>query len=291
MLLYNKKNGGITMYVNRLGENIIFESEDKNDFLFIHLAGVTNPNPEYFIRQNVDRYRLYNKYVLEYVIDGKGYIEFENEKIMVQKGDLYFLNKLNKHIYYSDKEEPFQKIFIVVSGKFVDALVDCYDIKESVLVVKNDCSLIFGEIHKLLSEEVIDYNQIAHQVLHLFQRLKEVNYDKSDTIKFSEEIKSFLDNHLEEKMSLEKISKALDISVSHILRIFRHQYGISPMKYFNQAKVNYACRLLVNTNYSIEYISELLNFNEPEYMAKCIKKQTGYSPIQYRKIKLMDKDK
>ena len=84
------------MYVNRLGENIIFESEDKNDFLFIHLAGVTNPNPEYFIRQNVDRYRLYNKYVLEYVIDGKGYIEFENEKIMVQKGDLYFLNKFPK---------------------------------------------------------------------------------------------------------------------------------------------------------------------------------------------------
>lgn len=279
------------MYINRLGENIIYESSNKNDFLFIHLAGVTNPNPEYFIRQNDDRLRLYNKYVLEYVIDGKGYIEFENEKKVVTKGDLYFLNKLTKHIYYSDKDEPFKKIFIVVSGRFVDSLVSCYDIKESVLVVKKDCSIVFEEIHKLLCEEVIDYNKVAHQVLNLFQSLKEINYDKSESLKFSEEIKSFLDNSLEEKMSLEKISEALDISVSHILRTFRHQYGISPMKYFNQAKVNYACRLLVNTNYSVEYISELLNFNEPEYMAKCIKKQTGYSPIQYRKIKLMDKNK
>jgi AraC-like DNA-binding protein len=279
------------MYINRLGENIIFESEDKNDFLFIHLAGVTNPNPKYYIRQNVDRHQLYNKYVLEYVIDGKGYIEFDNEKTSVSKGDLYFLNKLFRHIYYADKNEPFKKIFIVVSGKFVDSLVDSYDIRESVLVVKKDCYEIINKIHQLLVNDKIDYNQIAHQILNLFQQLKDVNYAKSHAIKFSEEIRSFLDSSLEEKMTLEKISKALDLSVSHIIRIFKHQYGMSPMKYFNQAKVNYACRLLINTNYSIEYISELLHFSEPEYMSKCIKKQTGLSPLQYRKNKLMDNDK
>ena len=278
------------MYINRLKENIVFESEDKNDFLFIHLAGVTNPNPEYFIRQNVDRHQLYNKYVLEYVIDGKGYIEFEDKKIEVSKGDLYFLNKLFRHIYYADKNEPFKKIFIVVSGKFVDSLIESYEIKESVLVVKKDCQKFFDEIHRLLCDDDIDYDQIAHQILNLFQQLKEVDYSKSDIKKFSEAIKSYLDSSLEEKVTLERISETLDISVSHIIRIFKHQYGISPMKYFNQAKVNYACRLLVNTNYSIEYISELLSFSEPEYMSKCIKKQTGLSPLQYRKAMLMDND-
>ena len=276
------------MYINRLGENIIFESEEKNDFLFIHLAGITNPNPNYYIRQNVDRHRIYNKYVLEYVIEGKGYIEFDNEKKAISAGDFYFLNKLYKHIYYADKNEPFKKIFIVVSGKFVDSLVDSYGIKESVLVVKKDCFSIFSEIHKLLCDDVIDYDQLAHQILNLFQKLKAVNYSKSDSIKYSEEIKSYLDNSLEEKMTLEKISDALDISVSHIIRIFKHQYGMSPMKYYNQVKVNYACRLLVNTNYSIEYIADLLCFSEPEYMSKCIKKQTGLSPLKYRKNKLLD---
>lgn len=278
------------MYINRLGENIVFESEEKNDFLFIHLAGVTNPNPNYFIRQNLDRHQLYNKYVLEYVIDGKGYIEFDDNKAIVTKGDLYFLNKLFKHVYYADKNTPFKKIFIVVSGKFVDSLVDSYDIEESVLIVKKDCRVIFETIHKLLCDNIIDYNAIAHQILNLFQQLKDVNYCKNESIKFSEEIKSFLDSSLEKKMTLEQISEALDISVSHIMRVFKHQYGMSPMKYFNQAKVSYACRLLVNTNYSIEYISELLSFSEPEYLSKCIKKQTGLSPLQYRKTKLMDID-
>jgi AraC-like DNA-binding protein len=124
----------------------------------------------------------------------------------------------------------------------------------------------------------------------LFQKLKDVNYSKSNSIKFSEEIKSLIDSSLEEKLSLEKISKKLDISVSHMIRIFKYQYGLSPMKYYNIAKVNYACKLLVNTNYSIEQISELLHFSEPEYMAKCVKKQTGLSPLQYRKSKLLDKD-
>ena len=279
------------MYINRLEENIIFESEEKNDFLFIHLAGITNPNPNYFIRQNLDRHQLYNKYVLEYVIDGKGYIEFDDDKTTVSKGDLYFLNKLFKHVYYADKNNPFKKIFIVISGKFVDSLVSSYGITESVLVVKKDCQAIFEEIHRLLCEEKIDYDQIAHQVLSLFQGLKEISYDKSDAIKYSEAIRSFLDSSLEKKITLEDISAALDISVSHIIRIFKHQYGISPMKYFMRAKVGYACRLLVNTNYSVEQISEMLSFNEPEYMSKCIKNQTGLSPLQYRKTKLMDIDK
>ena len=167
------------MYINRIGENIIFESEEKNDFLFIHLAGITNPNPKYYIRQNVNRHQLYNKYVLEYVIDGKGYIEFDDKKTLVSKGDLYFLNKLFRHIYYADKNEPFKKIFIVVSGKFVDSLVESYDIKESVLVVKKDSYLIFEEIHKLLCEDKINYNKVAHQILNLFQNLKEINWDLS----------------------------------------------------------------------------------------------------------------
>ena len=49
----------------------------------------------------------------------------------------------------------------------------------------------------------------------------------------------------------------------------------------------YVCALLINPSYSIKTISEQTGFGDEKYMAKCIKKETGMTPSQYRKSKLI----
>ena len=56
----------------------------------------------------------------------------------MQKGDLYFLNKYQQHIYYADKNDPYDKYFLVVEGKLVDKFLEAHDITESVIVVHKD---------------------------------------------------------------------------------------------------------------------------------------------------------
>lgn len=58
------------------------------------------------------------------------YYNYRGEKIVRQNtnlnsfldvglaGDLYFLNKLHRHVYYSDATDPYEKIFITIKGRY-----------------------------------------------------------------------------------------------------------------------------------------------------------------------------
>lgn len=274
------------MYINANNENIIYNSIDRNDFLSISMAGITNPNPNYHIIHNINRNFFYDYYVFEYVISGKGFIEYDNKILEVKAGDFYFLNKLCKHIYYSDKYDPFKKIFVVCKGKFIDSLVSAFDINKSVISVQANVESIILNIHDELVKETIDYNAISHNILSLFHSFnKKILDDNKEAMQLPELIRKYLDTSITQKLSLDKISEELNISKSHIERVFKNRFNTTPLNYFMKQKTKYACALLVNTSYSINIIAEQTGFTDSKYMAKCIKKETGMTPLQYRKFK------
>jgi AraC-like DNA-binding protein len=274
------------MYINYNNEEIIYNSIDTNDFLSISMAGITNPNPNYHIIHNINRHFFYDYYVFEYVISGNGYIEFDDKKILVKEGDFYFLNKLCRHIYYSDKTNPFKKIFIVAKGSFIDSLIASFKITESVIIKKINAEQNIKNIHNLLIKNEIDYASISHEILNLFYLLgKELFLENKQTMQLPELIRKYIDTSVTQKLTLEKISSELNVSVSHIERVFKKTFDITPLNYFMKQKTKYACALLVNTTYPISIIAEQAGFCDSKYMAKCIKKETGLTPVEYRKSK------
>ena len=269
------------MFVNSNGENIVFNSKEKNKFFCVNLAGKTNPNDKYRIMHNVNKYFLYDSYVFEYVVSGKGYIEYDEKRVSVETGDMYFLNKLQRHIYYSDSADPYTKIFIVISGDLIDKLIEAYNVKESVIIKKINIQPTILKIHELLTKQPVDYNEISIEVLKLFQVLKDNPYSNNSTkLSLAELVKAHLDSNITGKINL---SHELHISKSHIERVFKDSFGISPLKYFINRKVDYACAMLINTKYSVAKISEQLSFCDDKYFSKCIKRNTGLTPLQYRK--------
>jgi len=81
-------------------ESFIIDKEIKKYPFYVELAGITLPDIKYEIkRENSD------VYVLEYVMEGRGYIEIDNKTFFTSKGDVYLLPKGSSHHYYSSKEE------------------------------------------------------------------------------------------------------------------------------------------------------------------------------------------
>ena len=273
------------MYYNYRGEKIVRQNTNLNSFLDVGLAGITYPNPTYRIMHNISSQFLYDYYVFEYVVSGKGYIETENEQIMVQTGDLYLLNKLHRHIYYSDATDPYEKIFITVKGRFVDALVNAYKIKDSVIVKQYDVYDFMTNLLDLVdTSKSISYNDLSIRILQLFQILCDsVSMAESSTKNFAEIIKNYLDSNLTNQITLENICKDCHLSKSHVERIFTEAYEISPLKYFARAKAHHAASLLRSTNYSLSEIADFLSYSDVKYMSRCFKKWIGQTPLSYRK--------
>ena len=274
-------------YYNSKGEKIIRHNTKLNSFLDIQLAGITYPNPNYRIIHNISPQFLYDYYVFEYVVSGKGYIETKHDKITVRSGDLYFLNKLKQHTYYSDAEDPFKKIFIVLKGRFIDALVSAYQIHESVIVRQFDAyDLMMQLLDMMDTDQNLPYDELSMKILQLFQFLRDIiPGSESPSENFAEIIKNYLDSNLTNKLTLETICQDCHLSKSHVERIFTNTYAISPLQYFAQAKAQHAAALLLDTNYSLNEIAEYLSYSDVKYMSRCFKKYMGQSPLKYRKNK------
>ena len=166
--------GDAIMFINSFGEKIISDDVYINNILEINLAGVTNPNPDYKMIQNVIPSKMnYRYYVFEYVLEGKGYIETPEKNYTVYAGDMYFLNKGQYHIYYSDYKNPFKKEFIVLCGELADRLAALYKVEDSVIVRKVDIHPIFEQIFANIErEEIIPNDEIELLVVQLFQQVK-----------------------------------------------------------------------------------------------------------------------
>lgn len=276
------------MYISPWGEEIVVDNSIGNDFLEVIMAGITHPNPTYRIMHNISKQFPYDYYVFEYVVRGTGYIETPEEKYTVKEGDFYFLNKLRYHIYYADTEEPYEKIFVVLKGSFVDFLVSSYGISDSVYIKKLHMhSLMMHMINLLNREGPINYDRLAISVLELFQQVFPQPYkSKPNSTRVPEMIKNYIDAHITEPISLDDISRSLYISKSHIERAFKKEYNQTPIAYWSNQRIMQVASMLVTTNYSLSQIAQQLGFSDVKYMSKTFKKIKGKTPMEYRGEKL-----
>ena len=276
------------MYISKWGEEIVIDNNLGNDYLEVIMAGITHPNPAYRIIHNVSREFPYDYYVFEYVTKGVGYIETPEEKYTVTAGDFYFLNRNRYHIYYADPQNPYEKVFVVLHGSFVDFLVSKYLDNDSVYIAKRDVQSLMMHMIRLLSrDDRIHYDQLAIAVLGLFQQVFPSPYrSKPSTKRVPELIKNYIDAHICEKITLQDISSNLYISKSHIERAFKAEYGQTPLAYFTNQKIEHVASMLATTDYSLSQIAQQFGFSDVKYMSKSFKKIKGQTPMEYKREKL-----
>ena len=276
------------MYISAWGEEIVTDNAIGNEYLEVIMAGITHPNPTYRIMHNISKRFPYDYYVFEYVINGVGYIETPEEKYTVKAGDFYFLNRLRYHIYYADPNDPYEKIFVVLKGSFVDFLVSSHLSNDSVYI--NECNLkglMMHIINLLNHDDPINYNKLAIAILEIFQQAFPSPYHiKPPTSRVPEMIKNYIDAHITEKITLDDISANLYMSKAHIERVFKKEYGQTPLAYCQSQKIAQVASMLVTTDYSLSRIAQLLGFSDVKYMSKSFKKAKGKTPTEYRRDKL-----
>lgn len=277
------------MYINDKGEKIIVRNIMGNNFLEVNLAGITYPNPSYKCVRNMTKDTVYDYYVFEYVVRGVGHIDTPTEKYVVKRGNFYFLNRYHQLTYYADAQNPYEKMFIVLYGDFVDSLVKNYGIDDAVVIKRCDAEEFMASILQLCGQTPIDYDMLAIKVLQMFQMIFPPPYYVSEA-KFAvaNKIRKFIDRNIEKKLTLEFLSEELFISVPHIERVFKETFHITPSKYISQRKIDQVATLLITTNYSIEDIANRLAYTDAKYLSKCFKKAKGISPLQYRKQRIIE---
>ena len=80
-----------------------------------------------------------------------------------------------------------------------------------------------------------------------------------------------------------ELAKIAAMSTESFIRLFKRCTGETPIRYVQQVRVREACRLLTDTDTSIEEIASQTGFPDRFYFSRVFKQHTSRSPAAYRK--------
>lgn len=172
------------------------------------------------------------------------------------------------------------------------ATIDCdkqydglfyYAVKTTGIVCKPSC-----RAKAPLRENTLFFNNISDALEEGFRPCKlcrpdiiEYNYEPNKEL--VESVKEKLNKNYNGNIDLKAISYEVGISTSHLTRLFKEFYGISPIRYIVKLRVAKAAELLERSDTSILEIAYATGFKSLSNFYKFFKEQTGYTPNEYRR--------
>jgi AraC family transcriptional regulator len=92
----------------------------------------------------------------------------------------------------------------------------------------------------------------------------------------------FVEEHLEDPLSLDQLSARACLSKFHFSRAFRIAVGTSPKRYVSGRRLQLAKSLLQSTRESLANIAFACHFSSQANFSRAFRGATGFTPGRYR---------
>ncbi|MDF2963423.1 MAG: hypothetical protein K0S39_5158 [Paenibacillus sp.] len=96
-------------------------------------------------------------------------------------------------------------------------------------------------------------------------------------------IRDYICQHFHENISLPALSERFHFSPQYIAKKFKELYNTTVVTYLTEVRMDKARSFLLHTEMSISELANELGYTDENYFGKVFKKQTGLTPLQYRK--------
>ena len=148
---------------------------------------------------------------------------------------------------------------------------------------------VIGELYNV--DERIKEPYFKLKIIELLLFFSISNFNKEDKLTFSinqvntiKKIKKELIENLEKNITLDELVDKYDISKTTLKNCFKEVYGKPIFTWRKEYKLDYACELIREGNYSISQIASKIGYKSPSKFTKAFKDYVGCTPSQYRKI-------
>jgi AraC-like DNA-binding protein/mannose-6-phosphate isomerase-like protein (cupin superfamily) len=92
----------------------------------------------------------------------------------------------------------------------------------------------------------------------------------------------FLEENHHKNLSLNEYARMIGVTANHLTQTIKQLTGKTSSEIIKDKQLLEIKRLLVHTNLSVSEIAAQLNFDDQSYFTKFFKRETGYTPMQFR---------
>ncbi len=218
-------------------------------------------------------------------------IEVLSKKLQVYPNSFCIIPPGTPHKYQTTLTDPWSIYWLHFKGGKASALFERFSHGgEAVL-----CDVIFDQKRLALFDGILDVleagfarHHLEYANLNLWQLISSFLYQtlfgggrdvQNDPVSRAVE---FMKEGLEKELSITELAGKVNCSPSHFYALFNKQIGYSPLKYFNQLRIQKSCHLLSFSDLSIKEISNKTGYQDQFYFSRLFKNVMGLTPTQYR---------
>ncbi len=259
------------------------------------------PNKEPFAIQKIvdnsysryiDEFHPNETYHLIYLRSGELEITYNGIRYHAYAGDMVLLPRHTPYSVKSVKGKDVRFLNAYFCGGLVDAIIRELSLDNIVYPNQNYLNA-YREMFSFCDSNVALKKKIAFccgkitAILYNLYESKITIPEKGNYLYAGQNTADFLraviDNHQEKFYTNEELAKLMQFSVSGMVKKFKKAYGLTPMEYQNQTRLNTVKDKLAKSDISIKEISQLLGFCDVTYFSSYFKRYVGISPNEYRK--------
>ena len=92
----------------------------------------------------------------------------------------------------------------------------------------------------------------------------------------------YITSHFNSKVTLEDLAKETELTPNYLATLFKHETGLTVVEYLTKFRIDSACALLSQTEYTYLQIALSLGFCTQSYFTKVFREHVGCTPRAYR---------
>lgn len=96
------------------------------------------------------------------------------------------------------------------------------------------------------------------------------------------------DNYRDRDVSLDDVSREVDISPYYFSKLFKEGTGENFIEYITRIRIDRAKELLLETSLSMKEICARIGYSDPNYFSRTFKKNVGVTPTEYKEQQLTE---
>ena len=228
-------------------------------------------------------------YLLLYCAKGEGVLHIDSKEEKITPGMGFCLPPGMRHHYYA-KTEPWETRWITFSGMGVEQAfsfgTNVFKVTHTKLYEK-----LFWEILNVPNNEWgVELRSVAlyNLLIHLKKCIAiDTNLSVLDIQQQLAPITDYIKENYQKPLELGELAKILDITPSHLCRLFKAAYNARPFEYITRLRLQKAKELLASrSDLSIGQISLQVGYPSPSYFNMLFKRQEAITPATFRSLYL-----
>ena len=94
----------------------------------------------------------------------------------------------------------------------------------------------------------------------------------------------YIHSNIYDDIDLDELADMACMTKPYLVRLFRRDFGVSPLQFINQKKVEKAQLLLLTNDIAVKEVAYTLGFGDHSYFIRLFRKVTGKTPTAYREM-------